>query len=118
MTVHGPPVSRQRATSARRGAEARSDCGLYVHVHLLAGDGVWHELPGGDVVFRPLTDLREVDLVRVLDDVTADLVAAAVLDDELPVDDTLAACVQLSLSTHRPRPRPWSSPASSSTPTT
>ena len=80
----------------------RSDCGLYVHVHLLAGDGVWHELPGGDVVFRPLTDLREVDLVRVLDDVAADLVAADVLDDELPVDDTLAACVQLSLSTPPP----------------
>ena len=31
-----------------------------------------------------------------------DLVAAAVLDDELSIDDTLAACVQLSLSTPPP----------------
>jgi hypothetical protein len=34
-------------------------------------------------------------------DVAADLVAVAGLDDELPVDDTLASCVQLSLSTPR-----------------
>jgi hypothetical protein len=80
----------------------RSDCGLYVHVHLLAADGVWHEQPDGDVLFRPVTDLRDVDLVRVLDDVAVDLVAAAVLDDELSIDDTLAACVQLSLSTPPP----------------
>jgi hypothetical protein len=62
----------------------------------------------------------EVDLVRVLADVAADLVAADLLDDDLldddlPIDDTIAACVQLSLSTRRPRPRPRSSPASSST---
>jgi hypothetical protein len=73
----------------------RSDCGLYVHVHLLAGDGVWQELPDGDVAFRPLTDLREVDLVRVLDDLAVDLVAAAVLDDELPSDYTLTSFVDL-----------------------
>jgi hypothetical protein len=51
----------------------RTDCGLYVHLHALGTDGVWQELPGGNVVFRPVTHLREVDLVRVLDDVAADL---------------------------------------------
>jgi hypothetical protein len=77
----------------------KSDRGLYVHPHLLASDGVWHELPGGDVVFRPVTELREVDLLRVLDEVAADLATAGVLDDELDIDTSLAACIQLSLST-------------------
>lgn len=77
----------------------RSDCGLYVHIHALCTDGGFQLQADGTVVFRPVTALTEQDLVRVLDEVAADLADAGVLDDELDVDATLAACVQLSLST-------------------
>ena len=77
----------------------RSDCGLYVHVHALCTDGGFEAQEGGGLVFRPVTALTEQDLVRVLDDVAADLADWGVHDDELDIDAPLATCVQLSLST-------------------
>jgi hypothetical protein len=76
----------------------RSDAGLFVHLHLLATDGAFEEQPDGNIVFHPLTDLNERDLLRVLDAVAADLADASVPDD-IDIDSSLASCVQLSLST-------------------
>jgi hypothetical protein len=78
----------------------RADLGLFVHLHVLATDGAFEQQPDGNVVFHPLTDLHERDLVRVLDAVAADVADAALPDDlEVDVDAALASCVQLSLST-------------------
>ena len=63
----------------------RSDLGLFVHLHVLATDGAFEQHPGGNVVFHPLTDLHERDLVRVLDTVAADVADGGVAD-ELDVD--------------------------------
>jgi hypothetical protein len=76
----------------------RSNAGLFVHLHLLATDGAFEEQPDGNIVFHPLTDLNERDLLRVLDAVAADLADASVPDD-IDIDSSLASCVQLSLST-------------------
>jgi hypothetical protein len=89
----------------------RSDCGLFVHIHSLVTDGAFEQQADGSVVFRSVTGLCELDLVRVLDEVAADLAQAGVLDDELVLDATLAACVQLSLSTPPPLPAVASEPS-------
>ena len=66
----------------------RADLGVFVHLHVLATDGAFEQRPDGNVVFHPLTDLHERDLVRVLDAVAADL-ADAGLPDELDIDAAL-----------------------------
>jgi hypothetical protein len=64
------------------------------HVHALCTDGGFEPQPDGSLVFRPVTALTEQDLVRVLDDVAADLADAGALDDELDIDAPLATCIQ------------------------
>jgi hypothetical protein len=76
----------------------RSDAGLYPHLHGLATDGAFERQSDGSLVFHRATGLTEDDLVRVVDDVAADL-AVADLSVAVDVDSSLAACVQLSLST-------------------
>jgi hypothetical protein len=76
----------------------RSDCGLFVHLHGLTSDGAFAEQPGGTVRFHALSELREEHLVGVLEQVATDLTKAG-LPDELDIEASLAACVQLALST-------------------
>jgi hypothetical protein len=76
----------------------RSDCGLYVHLHVLVADGAWRQTPDGRAEFLPLPELTHDDLHAVLAAVHDDL-AAAGLDDAPGLDPSLLACAQLSLST-------------------
>jgi len=78
----------------------RSDLGLFVHLHVLVTDGAF-EKSGGGVVFHPLSELDEVQLVHVVEAVAADL-AKAGLEVDFDVDACLAVCTQLSLSTLAP----------------
>jgi hypothetical protein len=83
----------------------RADCGLYVHLHTLATDGAFEELPGGDVRFHPIESLTPEDLLEVGKRVAADLAKAGVTDDiadDLDLDPAVSACVQLSLSSTSP----------------
>jgi hypothetical protein len=83
----------------------RADCGLFVHLHTLATDGAFEELPDGDVRFHPIESLTPEDLREVGKRVAADLAEAGVTDDmadDLDVDPAVTACVQLSLSSNAP----------------
>ncbi len=78
----------------------RADAGLYLHLHLLAADGVWRHTSDGRVEFLPLAEPTREDLHAVLAAVHEDLHAAGLHDDDAPdVDPSLVACAQLSLST-------------------
>jgi hypothetical protein len=76
----------------------RSDLGLYVHLHCLVTDGAFEDPDDPDLhpIFFPAPELQDEDLVAILERLSRDLDA----DDEVPdVDEGIAACVQLALST-------------------
>jgi hypothetical protein len=77
----------------------RADAGLYVHLHLLVGDGAWRQTPDGRVEFLPMSEPTHDDLLAVLAAVHDDLAAAGLDNDSPDVDPSLLTCAQLSLST-------------------
>ncbi len=82
----------------------RSDLGLFVHLHALVTDGAFEER-GGEVRFMPASTLTPERLTAVLAQVHK-AVAAVTRDDDLDMDPTLAACVQLGLAgPHRVPPQ-------------
>jgi hypothetical protein len=75
----------------------RSDLGLYVHLHILATDGAYVEDEEG-LRFLEVEAPEEGTMVRLCEVVRKDLAAHLEEGDEdLDVDDAVAACVQHSL---------------------